>query len=295
MSQPGVPYGAASPAKYVLVSREEGTDGARPPQASAAGVWVAVGLVLILGVAVAALFVALANARSIDESPSVDSVAHFEDLIAAEAGAMQKEIVQFQNAVKQQLNNLKKKVPASAPAAPTVRSQSAKPSVSKKDLAALTAHGVVQDSQLPRAQLFASSTGKNTGMSRTGVNLATLASHISQDGSQRLADHAQTAERMKARERVRREVQDTAYQAAHPEEARKRQSAVQNLKNSMHLDHSAVRAKTKEVREMNMRLQEREHDSGMYNPRNVAEYARMSEMMKEKNLHVMGRNTRSRM
>lgn len=282
-------YGSAP---QLVVERQAAPDDG--PQAAGAGVWVAVGLVLILGIAAAALFVALANARSIDDSPAADYAANIEDMVAAEADVLQKEITQFQNSVQQQLEALKKKAPSTSRAASKASAAPKASAASKAAKVALAVAGVAHSTQLPRAQLFSSSTGNTSGMSRTGVNLANLANHITQGGSRGLAAHAMTDKRRDARERTRREIEDTAYQAAHPGDARKRQSALQNLKNAMHLDHSAVHAKQKEVMHTNRRLQEREHDGGLLNPRNIQQYARMAALAKDKNLHVIGRSSRSR-
>lgn len=258
---------------------------------------VSVVVIVTLGVAATALFLALANARSIDDSPEADKGAKIEDVVAAEAAILQEEIVQFQTSVQQQLDALKKKANMSTHGkGASAGSGGAVPASTASSAAGtvLAAAGVAASSQLPRAQLFSSATGNTSGMSRTGVNLATLARQVSLNGRRDVARHAMTDKRVAARERVRREVEDTAYQAAHPGDARKRQSAMQNLKNAMHLDKSAIRAKQKEVRTVNKRLQAREHDGGLYNPKHPEEYARMAALAKSKHLHVAGRNTRGR-
>ena len=95
MSQTSSYYaGSNSPPPYAMAVGEP----VEEPQGQAPmGTWAAVGLIVVLGVAVAALFIAVANAKQIDASPQVDMVANIEDLMNRDAQVLQDDIMTMQS------------------------------------------------------------------------------------------------------------------------------------------------------------------------------------------------------
>ena len=106
---PPAAYAVAPPA-YGYATSPQHDDGS--DAGSAVGGWVAVIVVLVLGIAVAALWIAISNAQRIDEVPSADTAAAIDTLMegqvlqngmvineALEQNILQKDVDQLQNEV----------------------------------------------------------------------------------------------------------------------------------------------------------------------------------------------------